>query len=422
MALLRIKDNNGKWIDIPALKGEKGDSYTLTNNDKTEIAQEASKLITVPTPDVSGQIDTHNASTSAHNDIRLLIEGLTTRLNTLANSDDTTLDQMSEIVTYIKNNKTLIEGITTNKVNVSDIINNLTTNVSNKPLSAGQGVALKALIDALDTNKVNKDYVDTQIEAIPAIPKNISAFTNDAGYVTSVPNEVYVGNGAMPQDATIQIITDGTDEEQAIKDDFQNYIDGQLEIAKAEIFKMVIESLGGQPVFGYIDENNNIILNGNIANGTYTLKYENEDGSYAEIGTLTIGEYTPTNIIDTVGYTNDTRLSTSSGETKAETGYVTTGLIDVSNETNPVVITTSGVDFSQSYSALCTYTEDGTSYGKMLISSIPSSNNSIIASLDDNGNLTLTINTSIEPRYARFKLCGCGSGENLIVTVNEPIN
>lgn len=90
----------------------------------------------IPIPDVSGQINTHNTSTSAHNDIRTLISDLTTRLNAIADSDDTTLDQMSEIVAYIKSNKTLIEQITTNKVSVSDIIDNLTTNVSNKPLSA----------------------------------------------------------------------------------------------------------------------------------------------------------------------------------------------------------------------------------------------------------------------------------------------
>ena len=99
----------------------------------------------IPIPDVSGQINTHNTSTSAHNDIRTLISNLTTRLNAIADSDDTTLDQMSEIVAYIKSNKTLIEQITTNKVSVSDIIDNLTTNVSNKPLSAAQGVALKTL-------------------------------------------------------------------------------------------------------------------------------------------------------------------------------------------------------------------------------------------------------------------------------------
>jgi hypothetical protein len=100
-----------------------------------------------------------------------LIEGLTNRLNTLADSDDTTLDQMSEIVTYIKSNKSLIEDVTTNKVNVADIINNLTTNVANKPLSAAQGVALKALIDAI------------------TVPTKVSELTNDSGYLSSIPSE-----------------------------------------------------------------------------------------------------------------------------------------------------------------------------------------------------------------------------------------
>lgn len=97
------------------------------------------------TQDIAG----HNTEPTSHNDIRVLIKNLTDRLNTLANSDDVTLDQMSEVVAYIKNNKTLIDGITTSKVNVSDIISNLTTNLSNKPLSAAMGVELKKLIDAI---------------------------------------------------------------------------------------------------------------------------------------------------------------------------------------------------------------------------------------------------------------------------------
>ena len=102
------------------------------------------------------KVSEHNTKTDAHNDIRILIKELTTRLNTLADSDDTTLDQMSELVAYIKDNRELIEGVTTNKVNVSDIIDNLTTNVGNKPLSAAQGVVLKGLIDALSNAKADK--------------------------------------------------------------------------------------------------------------------------------------------------------------------------------------------------------------------------------------------------------------------------
>lgn len=114
-----------------------------------EINNKLSTLASISS--VDSKISTHNTSTSAHNDIRILINALTERLNALANSDDTTLDQLSEIVAYIKNNKSLIDGVTTSKVNVNDIINNLTTNVANKPLSAAQGVAIKTSIDELDT-------------------------------------------------------------------------------------------------------------------------------------------------------------------------------------------------------------------------------------------------------------------------------
>lgn len=125
----------------------KTDATTKLNEAKSYTDTKTSGLAS--TTVVDNKISAHNTSTSAHSDIRDLISGLTTRLNTLADSDDTTLDQMSEIVAYIKANKSLIDSITTSKVNVADIVNNLTTNVSNKPLSAAQGVAIKSLIDEL---------------------------------------------------------------------------------------------------------------------------------------------------------------------------------------------------------------------------------------------------------------------------------
>lgn len=67
-----------------------------------------------PSGTADNKVAEHNANTEAHKDIRMLID-----------------------------------GITTSKVSVSDVIDNLNTNVSNKPLSAAQGVALKALIDAI---------------------------------------------------------------------------------------------------------------------------------------------------------------------------------------------------------------------------------------------------------------------------------
>lgn len=113
----------------------------------------------------------HNTDSLAHNDIRRLITDLANRLNILADCDDDTLDQMSEVAAYIKNNRDLIEGITTNKVSVSDVIDNLATNDSSKPLSAAQGVILKSLIDT------------------SVAPTKLSDLINDKGFITSIPSE-----------------------------------------------------------------------------------------------------------------------------------------------------------------------------------------------------------------------------------------
>lgn len=104
----------------------------------------------------------HNVSEESHSDIRLLIDNLSELVTSLLDSDDETLNQTSEIVAYVKSNKSLIDSITTSKVNVSDIIDNLTTNVSNKPLSAKQGVVLKGLIDTLQA-ELNKITIPTTL-------------------------------------------------------------------------------------------------------------------------------------------------------------------------------------------------------------------------------------------------------------------
>lgn len=140
--MVRIKE------DVSQLSEEKV-SYKPQALTEEQKAQARTNIGADASGTAESKVSEHNVAADTHNDIRLLIEGLTTRLNALADSDDTTLDQMSEVVAYIKSNKSLIDSITTSKVSVSDIIDNLTTNVANKPLSAAQGVALKALIDGI---------------------------------------------------------------------------------------------------------------------------------------------------------------------------------------------------------------------------------------------------------------------------------
>ena len=134
---------------------------------KSEVPKVPSDIGAESEGTAESKVSDHNVSDTAHNDIRLLVQRLIERLNTLADSDDTTLDQMSEVVAYIKSNKSLIDAITTSKVNVSDIIDNLTTNMSNKPLSAAQGVALKALIDGIITVELDETLTDNT-KAAPA--------------------------------------------------------------------------------------------------------------------------------------------------------------------------------------------------------------------------------------------------------------
>lgn len=98
---------------------------------------------------VDNKISAHDTSNSAHNDIRDLITELTTKLNNFLDVDETTTDQLSEVLELIENNKGTLDSLTTSKVNVSDIVDDLTTANAKKVLSANQGVAIKALIDAL---------------------------------------------------------------------------------------------------------------------------------------------------------------------------------------------------------------------------------------------------------------------------------
>lgn len=121
-------------------------SYVQAYQGKTAMGYSFAKSITV---DKSGNAGVPGDLTVGGSISCTEIDDLTRRLNALADSDDITLDQLSEIVAYIKNNKSLIDSITTSKVNISDIVNNLNSDVANKPLSAAQGFALKQIIDQL---------------------------------------------------------------------------------------------------------------------------------------------------------------------------------------------------------------------------------------------------------------------------------
>lgn len=116
----------------------------------TTEAGARTKLDVYSKSEVGSAISTHNVAQDAHSDIRLLISELTTKVTNFLDVDDEDLNELSEIIALIDSNKESFEELLGNYVKYTDIIDNLTTTTGNKVLSANQGVAIKALIDALD--------------------------------------------------------------------------------------------------------------------------------------------------------------------------------------------------------------------------------------------------------------------------------
>ena len=131
-----------------------------------------------------------------------------------------------------------------------------------------------------------------------------------------------------------------------------------------------------------------------------------------------------TNIIDTIGYTDGVRLN-SSGTTTAAAGYTTTGMIDIYTYPHPVVVEAKGANFIYSTSCyIVIYSNDGgaTKIGHTYIRNLVADStvwNGISITADADGNIKITVDGSSSPNY--FRITGYGRGENLIVTINEPI-
>lgn len=152
---------------------ETGEAFTVSAGFVGIGAGEGGGSGGITEQELSKAIYDHNVSDESHEDIRLFLSSLEKRLETLADSDDTTLDQLSEIVAYIKANKTMIDSVTTAKVNVVDIVDNLNTNVSNKPLSAAQGVKLNQSVVKLTTDY---DGLKKSVDDLLYVPISIDEF------------------------------------------------------------------------------------------------------------------------------------------------------------------------------------------------------------------------------------------------------
>lgn len=268
-----IIDSNLKSIDdaVSSLDNTKAPlaSPTLTGTPKAPTASSGTNTTQIATTAFTQtEIYNHNTSSLAHTDIRNLITDLTTRLNSLADSDDTTLDQLSEIVAYIKSNRTLIENVTTNKVNVSDIIDNLTSTATNKPLSANQGKILKDLIDTLESTTYTEA---TALTKLTSGEKLSVAFGKISKAVTDLIS--HIANKSNPHSVTKSQVGLGNVENKS------------SETIRSELTKENITSaLGYTPptsntTYGIVSKTANGLAP-QLPNETTTTKYLRQDGTW----------------------------------------------------------------------------------------------------------------------------------------------
>lgn len=127
-------------------------------------------------------------------------------------------------------------------------------------------------------------------------------------------------------------------------------------------------------VFGYVDENNTIVLNGNLADGTYTLKYEMSNGDIVNIGNMVLDStvyYTVTSNLTNCSISNSAK-TVAQGESYSATitandGYelksvtvtmggsavsVSGGVINIASVTGDIVIAAVAEEIKAAYTNL----------------------------------------------------------------------
>lgn len=235
----------------------------------------------------------------------------------------------------------------------------------------------------------------------------------------NIPKEIYVGEGDMPEDATIQILVSGSDEEQALKDGLKEYIineiskreTGIIETVKAEV---PLVKTAEQPTFvNSIDE---MIDTSKI--------YVMPDGFlYAYMLTEVIsGGYTnkaeplPSNTTDTTKWVNGYRFSSS--DISAQSGKTVSNYITCKNGD---VIRIKGVTLESNVDRFCVYsTADGS---EKISPNYWNATNNFYACELVNGVYVVTLNSyqNYVIHDFRFAMTTPTDASAVVVTVNEEI-
>jgi hypothetical protein len=168
-------------------------------------------------------------------------------------------------------------------------------------------------------------------------------------------------------------------------------------------------------VIGTLDASNNILLSGNLADGTYVLKYENTDGTFTEIGNLVVGKAGITNLADPTDakWIQNGRVGSDGTDRTDAAGKDLTNFIPV---TNGDVVRVKNFDIQTGFASGLYNASKGIVKSQAL---------SLMTDYLTNINLTGTVETfTINHADVKFvRLCGISSltDADVIITVNEEI-
>lgn len=231
-------------------------------------------------------------------------------------------------------------------------------------------------------------------------------------------------------------------------------VDYYTEADQEAIVQQVITALG-TPVFGRVDADNNIILTGELADGNYTVKYEDANGEVVNIGLLDNTPIVYTNVLASAvncygevfngkGYINGYRLSGNLYKLDpmnfitATDGFFATGYIPYTNAQAkarvPFYVKGISLDLANlpdylraamypsltfiEWNGTAKFTEadglDVAKLGENYYKFTPKANFYVKHDWDNNGNTFPSASN-----YIRFSIPG--NGEGVIISVNEPL-
>ena len=231
-------------------------------------------------------------------------------------------------------------------------------------------------------------------------------------------------------------------------------VDYWTEAEKAAIVTEVIDSVKveypeAHVIYGDVDSDNNIIIHGELPEGTYTLKYENEDGTIVDVGDFEIGNIEPVNqipistdtdgsIYNEIGYMEKRRINSSgevdtlsaSGDTATNPIFVTGFIpvkngdvvrlkncfIDTNNVENHTIYGQNGWSIQNGF-----YDSSKTKLGLQVWTNTASGNYTT-ATADANGHVTEFAIVGASVGYMRLCLAPTSDPADAIVTVNQKID